>query len=65
MGEATVEDLFRWCDNHRSVLLGQYPGTHVEVEALADTSTNKISVEVDDDTSAARAKDTAHEVIRH
>ena len=65
MGDATEEDLFRWCDNLRSVLSNQYPGTDVEVRAVADTGPDKIHVEVDDDTSATSAKDTVREVIAH
>lgn len=65
MGLATEEDLFRWCDNLRSVLLSQYPGTDVEVKALVDTCPRKIHVEVDDERSAESAKDTVQGVIDH
>lgn len=45
MGEATEEDLFRWCTHLKSELMNQYPGTEVSVKAVADKSPCKIYVE--------------------
>ena len=65
MGEATEEDLFRWCAQLRSRLLNEYPGTEIEVQAVADLSPNRIHVEVDDDTDTSSAKATVQKIVRH
>lgn len=45
MDKATEEDLFRWCTHLKSELMDQYPGTEVNVKAVADKSPCKIYVE--------------------
>jgi hypothetical protein len=64
MGEATEEDLFRWCAQLRSRLLNEYPGTEIYVQAVADLTSNQIHVEVDDDTDTLSAKATVQKIVR-
>jgi len=62
MGNSTEEDLFIWCAQLRSVLLNQYPGTEINVQAVADMSSNEIYIGVEDESDAAIVKDTVQNI---
>ena len=65
MGDATEEDLFLWCAQLRSVLLYQYTGTEIIVRAVADNSSDRICIEVDDESDTATVKDTVQKLRKH
>lgn len=65
MGCATEEDLFLWCDQLRSMLLHEYPGSEISVRSVADTAPNKIHVEVDDENDTTSEQDTVQRLINH
>ena len=65
MGDATEEDLFLWCAQLKSVLLNQYTGSEINVQAVADSSSNQIYIEVDDESDTATVKDTVQKLRQH